>query len=89
MTKILLKIKQFRKIFLIITSCLLLLLLSLYAIFSQTIVQTKIAKEITRQINKNNNIDIYINRAAINIFKISELKNVYIEDYKKRHFVFC
>jgi hypothetical protein len=67
---------------------LLLLLLALAIILSLPVVQTQIANYVTDSLNKDFNVDITVEKTAVNIFGGVKLKNVLIRDHHKKTLIY-
>ncbi|WP_341461479.1 translocation/assembly module TamB domain-containing protein [Zhouia spongiae] len=76
-------IKKLRQILKKVLLTILSIIALMVIVFSLPIVQTKIAKKVTRSLNEKYNTNININRVGVSFLGNVYLKDVYIEDYKK------
>ncbi len=81
-------IKKFRKIFVRTVLALLLLFVVTILVFSLPAVQTRIARKVTNDLNKEFGTNINIDRVGLKWNGDVTLKGIYIEDYKKDTLVY-
>lgn len=76
-------IKKFKNILKKVLLTLLLIIVLAIVFFSLPVVQTNIAKRVTKSINEKFNTNINIDRVGISLLGNVSLRGVYVEDYKK------